>query len=145
MSMSRSYRKSGSSFNHRQISTICSRLTTRVTSPWASETSCTASAKRSMSLSATARSPLMVLGHYALEFIDDNLLRHCPNDALCRLAVLEHQEGRDTLDTIRTSGAGIIIDVELHDFELPLVLAGKLLDDWRNGSARTTPHRPKID
>src|SRR5919109_297696 len=145
MSMSRSYRKSGSSFSQRQICTICSRLTTSVTSPWASETSCTASAKRSMSLSAADLSPLMALRHHALEFIDDRLLRHCPNDALRRLPVLEHQEGRDALDAIRRSRAGIIVDVQLHDFELALIVAGDLLDDGCNGPAWTTPHRPKVD
>src|SRR5919106_1889959 len=111
MSMSRSYRRSEASFNHRQMSTICSRLTTSVTSPKALETSCTASVKRSLSLSATEVSPIIVLSHHALELIDDDLLRHRPDDALGRLAILEHQESRDALNTVRHSSASIIIDV----------------------------------
>src|SRR5919109_5697675 len=145
MSVSRSYRRSRSSLSQRQMCTICSRLTTNVTSPRASETSCTASVKRSMSLSASDLSPIMALRHHALEFIDDHLLWHRPNDALGRLAILEHQEGRDALDAIRRSRAGIIVDVQLHDFELALIVAGDLLDDGCNGTAWTAPHRPKID
>src|SRR5262245_20596260 len=99
---------------------------TSVTSPCASATSWTASGKRSLSFSAADRSPAMALRYHALQFIDDDLFRHSPDDAFCRFPILEHQQGGDTLHAIGCSRAGVIIDIQLHHLQFTLIVAGDL-------------------
>ena len=79
----------------------------------------------------------------------DGLLQAClglnADKAIYDFAILEQHERGDAADAVALCGVWRVIDVELSNFDRPLVLAGELLDDGRNLAAGAAPRCPKID
>ena len=66
------------------------------------------------------------------------------DDRLGRRAVLEEDHRRDRQDLVLGRRLLVVVDVELHDLDV-VALGGDLLEDRRDGAARTAPGRPEVD
>src|SRR5258707_10006736 len=69
---------------------------------------------------------------------------HCADDLLDDLPSFEYHQCRDTPDPVLHRNTRVRIDVHFHDFELPIVFRGDLLDDGSDHLTWTAPDRPKI-
>src|SRR5208282_3915988 len=58
---------------------------------------------------------------------------------------LDDQQVGDAPNAVTSRSLRIVVNVDLHDFETPGVLARKILDNRRNRAAWSAPRRPEID
>src|SRR5690606_2325756 len=61
------------------------------------------------------------------------------------LSVAEDHQGRDAPYAILRRGHGILVDIELGNFDLVAKSLGNLLQRWRDHLAGTTPLGPEVD
>ena len=67
------------------------------------------------------------------------------NDLLGNLPVLKQQQGWDGANAILGGQALFVIDIDLADFDPPIVFVSQLIEDRRDHLAGAAPFGPKID
>jgi hypothetical protein len=79
-----------------------------------------------------------------LDGLFDLVARHRANHLLGYLSALEDEQGRNAADVELACGIRVLVDVQLHNFDLTRVSGGDLGDSRRKHQARPAPLRPKI-
>src|SRR5688572_11361743 len=84
----------------------------------------------------------MLIGSYlqvGLDVPQQLLLRAGPHHARLLLAAGEQDQGRNAQDAQSLGDFRVLVDVQLHDAQTPVVLARDLFEDGRHRAARSTP------
>src|SRR6266487_5193926 len=83
--------------------------------------------------------------HVLFQRLFDPRLRNSPDDLVNLLAILEHQQGRNSHDIKPARRRRVLVRVQLPERHLAAILFGEPVDYRRDQTAGATPRRPAVD
>ena len=61
------------------------------------------------------------------------------------LAALEHHQRGDAADPVLAGDVGVLVGIELEDFDLAFEFLGNLVNNWSHHAAGATPGSPEVN